>query len=63
MSIKHRWPARHYNFRDQGVSITVLKEPRIADIVLLCDHYDEMLDLYGKEGDLENYKYVKEVIA
>lgn len=48
-----------FDYREEGLSFRKLKEPTLDDIVKICDHYDEMLELYGKKGDLDNYKIVK----
>lgn len=44
------------------MSFRKLREPTLDDIVAICDHYDEMLELYGKSYDMDNYRIVKEAI-
>ncbi|CAL6029021.1 Conserved_hypothetical protein [Hexamita inflata] len=64
MSIKNKWPALEYDFRQEAISRRSLEQPVIKDIIKVCDHYDEMLEIYEvcKERDYENYDLVKQAI-
>lgn len=59
MSTKHHWPPLEFDHREDGLSFRKMKEPTLQDIVKICNHYDEMLEKFGKERDLDNYKIVK----
>lgn len=62
MSVKNRWPAVKHDFRPKGLSFRILKDASLQDLVEVCEHYQEQLNLYCQNDRGEYYNMVEEAI-
>lgn len=51
-----------HDFRPKGLSFRILKDASLQDLVEVCEHYQEQLNLYCQNDRGEYYNMVEEAI-